>query len=79
MGPLGRALVRADDATAKVEDAFLVIAHAVIAGLVVAAVVARYVFRDPLTWSQEFIVGLFTWLIFIGAAAVFAGHLDDLA
>ncbi len=69
MGPAGRALVRADDAAAKVEDVFLVAAHAVIATLVVAAVVARYVFRDPLTWSQEFIVGLFTWLIFIGAAA----------
>jgi len=69
MGPLGRALIRADDAAAKAEDAFLVAAHAVIATLVVAAVVFRYVFRDPLTWSQEFIVGLFTWLIFIGAAA----------
>jgi len=69
MGPLGRALIRADDAAAKAEDAFLVAAHAVIAILVVAAVVFRYVFRDPLTWSQEFIVGLFTWLIFIGAAA----------
>ena len=75
MGPLGRALIRADDATAKVEDAFLVAAHAVIAGLVVAAVVARYVFRDPLTWSQEFIVGLFTWLIFIGAAAAIRSRL----
>ena len=69
MGPLGRALIRADDATAKVEDVFLVAAHAAIAGLVVAAVVMRYAFRDPLTWGQEFIVGLFTWLIFIGAAA----------
>ena len=75
MGPLGRALIRADDATAKVEDAFLIAAHAVIAGLVVAAVVARYVFRDPLTWGQEFIVGLFTWLIFIGAAAAIRARL----
>ena len=39
MSPLGRALIRVDDATAKLEDAFLVTAHAVIAGLVVAAVV----------------------------------------
>ncbi len=68
-GPLARALVRADDAAAKVEDAFLIAAHAVIALLVVAAVGFRYVLHDPLTWSQEFIVGLFTWLIFIGAAA----------
>jgi TRAP-type transport system small permease protein len=75
MGPLARGLVRVDDATARVEDAFLVAAHAVIAVLIVAAVVFRYVFRDPLTWSQEFIVGLFTWLIFIGAAAAIRGHL----
>ncbi len=75
MGPLGRALIRADDATAKVEDHFLVVAHTLIAGLVVAAVVARYVFRDPLTWGQEFIVGLFTWLIFIGAAAAIRSRL----
>jgi len=74
-GLAGRALIRADDATARVEDVFLVAAHAVIASLVVAAVVFRYVFRDPLTWSQEFIVGLFTWLIFIGAAAAIRSHL----
>ena len=69
MGPLARGLIRVDDATDRVEDAFLIAAHAVIAVLIVAAVVFRYVVRDPLTWSQEFIVGLFTWLIFIGAAA----------
>jgi TRAP-type C4-dicarboxylate transport system permease small subunit len=75
MGPLGRALIRVDDATAKAEDVFLIGAHAVIATLVVAAVVFRYVFRDPLTWGQEFIVGLFTWLIFIGAAAAIRSRL----
>jgi len=62
-------LIRLDDAAAKLEDIFLVAAHAAIAGLVVVAVILRYVFHDPLTWGQEFIVGLFTWLIFIGAAA----------
>ena len=31
--------------------------------------VLRYVFNDPLTWGEELIVGLFTWMIFVGAAA----------
>ena len=68
MATLRLALIRLDDATARLEDLFLIFAHAAIAGLVVAAVVLRYVFHDPLVWGQEFIVGLFTWLIFIGAA-----------
>lgn len=75
MGPLARGLIRVDDATARAEDVFLIAAHAVIAVLIVAAVVFRYVFRDPLTWSQEFIVGVFTWLIFIGAAAAIRGRM----
>ncbi len=69
MGSVRLALIRVDDASAKLEDAFLIFAHAAIAGLVVAAVVMRYVFHDPLVWGQEFIVGLFTWLIFIGGSA----------
>jgi TRAP-type C4-dicarboxylate transport system permease small subunit len=40
-----------------------------VAGLVILAVVLRYVFNDPLTWGEELIVGLFTWMVFVGAAA----------
>lgn len=66
---LRRWLVGIDDAIGRVESGFLIAAHAVIAILVVAGVVLRYVLRDPLVWGQEFIVGLFTWAVFIGAAA----------
>ena len=38
-------------------------------------VVLRYVFNDPLTWGEELIVGLFTWMVFIGAAAAIRSHM----
>jgi TRAP-type C4-dicarboxylate transport system permease small subunit len=60
---------RIDDAIAKVEDLFIIAAHGAVAGLVILAVVLRYVFNDPLTWGEELIVGLFTWMVFVGAAA----------
>jgi TRAP-type C4-dicarboxylate transport system permease small subunit len=58
-----------DDALARIEDLFIIIAHGIVAGLVLLAVVLRYVFNDPLIWGEELIVGLFTWMVFIGAAA----------
>lgn len=62
-------LRRLDDAIARVESVFLVVAHATIAALVVVAVLMRYVLNDPLTWGEEFIVALFTWMLLIGAGA----------
>lgn len=65
-----RALLRrVDDGLARIEDGFVLFAHGAIAGLVLLAVVFRYAFNDPLTWGEELVVGLFTWMVFIGAAA----------
>ncbi len=36
--------------------------------VVLAGVVSRYVFNDALSWSEEFAIWSFTWLIFTGAA-----------
>lgn len=69
LGPMARGLIRLDDAVGTLEDWFLVAAHAAIAGLVFVGVLVRYFLKDPLTWDQEVIVALFTWLMFIGAAA----------
>jgi TRAP-type C4-dicarboxylate transport system permease small subunit len=66
---LRRIIGRIDDAIAKAEDLFIILAHAGVAGLVILAVVLRYVFNDPLTWGEELIVALFTWMVFVGAAA----------
>lgn len=35
---------------------------------VLAGVVSRYVFNDSFSWTEEFSVWAFTWMIFIGAA-----------
>ncbi|CAM5200611.1 Sialic acid TRAP transporter permease protein SiaT [Castellaniella defragrans] len=35
---------------------------------VLAGVVSRYVFNDAFSWTEEFSVWAFTWMIFIGAA-----------
>jgi TRAP-type C4-dicarboxylate transport system permease small subunit len=69
LGPLARGLIRLDDAVGTLEDWFLVAAHAAIAGLIFAGVLMRYIWNSPLTWDQEAIIVLFTWLMFIGAAA----------
>jgi len=35
-----------------------------------AQVIARYVFNAPFAWAEEFATLLFSWIIFLGAAAV---------
>ncbi len=60
-----------DDGVAYAENQFLWVSHAVIATLVVVAVVFRYFLSDPLIWTEEFIVILFTWMLFIGFASGF--------
>lgn len=62
---------RLDDWSSRVENAALALLHAAIATLVCAAVVFRYVLSDPLTWSEELILILFGWMIFLGIANAF--------
>lgn len=62
---------RLDDWSSRVEDAMLALLHAAIATLVCAAVVFRYVLSDPLTWSEELILLLFAWMVFLGSANAF--------
>jgi TRAP-type C4-dicarboxylate transport system permease small subunit len=69
VGKLCKILGRIDDVIARAEDAFIIFAHGSVAGLVLLSVVLRYVFNDPLTWGEELIVGLFTWMVFVAAAA----------
>jgi TRAP-type C4-dicarboxylate transport system permease small subunit len=56
---------------ANAEDLCLAALHALIAGLVLAAVVFRYILNDPLTWSEELVIVLFGWMIFLGIANAF--------
>ncbi|WP_191059911.1 TRAP transporter small permease [Geminicoccus harenae] len=68
-------LVRLDDALARGEDLFLAVSHAIVAGLVIAAVFFRYVLSDPLIWSEEFIVIVFTWMLFVGLSSGFRARM----
>ena len=60
---------RIADVSAAVEDGFIIFTHGFIAVMVMLAVVCRYVFNYPITWGEELIVGMLTWMVFIGAAA----------
>ena len=60
---------RLDDAISVAEDLFIIAMHGAIAVMVIVAVLLRYVFNNPLTWGEELIVALLTWMVFIGAAS----------
>ena len=68
---LAHAVRRLDDWLSRAEDFCLAALHALIAGLVLAAVVFRYILNDPLTWSEELVIVLFGWMIFLGIANAF--------
>ncbi|MBS1226855.1 MAG: C4-dicarboxylate transport system permease DctM subunit [Proteobacteria bacterium] len=69
MGDFRKIFGRLDDVIGKFEDITVIVIHGLIAALVILAVVLRYVFNNPLTWGEELIVGLLTWMVFLGAAA----------
>jgi TRAP-type C4-dicarboxylate transport system permease small subunit len=51
---------------AALEDGLLKVMVAVIALILGAGVLLRYVFNDPLTWAEEFVVTLFVWSVMLG-------------
>ena len=63
-----RIISRFDDNLAKGEAAFLIAIVAVMTGVVFLQVLYRYVFSQPLQWSEELARYLFVWLSIIGAA-----------
>jgi len=61
-----QALRRLDRALARLEDAAITVIVAAMAVLLGVGVVLRYVFNDPLTWSEEFVVTIFVWSVMVG-------------
>lgn len=51
---------------AALEDQVVMAMVAIIALIMGAGVVLRYVFNDPITWSEEFVVTLFVWSVMLG-------------
>ncbi len=69
---MGKHLLRiVDDAAAALEDQLLWLSHAVIVVLVLLAVVFRYFLNDPLVWTEEFVIIVFSWMLFLGLASGF--------
>ncbi len=52
----------------KILEWLMVLIMSIIIVVTVTGVVARYVFIDPLYWTDELNLTLFVWLIFIGIA-----------
>ena len=70
--PLSAGIVRRlDDALSRGEEFILALTHGLIAGLIVLTVFFRYVLNDPLTWTEEVIVTVFAWMLFIGFSSGF--------
>ena len=55
-----------DRALARLEDWGVTVIVAVMAVLLGLGVILRYVFNDPLTWSEEFVVTVFVWAVMLG-------------
>jgi TRAP-type transport system small permease protein len=51
---------------AWLEDVLVMWTVAIIAVLLGLGVILRYVFNDPITWSEEFVVTLFVWSVMFG-------------
>lgn len=47
---------------------------ALLAALLFANVLLRYVFMSPFAWMEEGVVAIFVWLVFIGVSAAFRSH-----
>ncbi len=71
-----RALRTVDDAIAKGEEYFLSLSHGIIATLIIAAVIFRYFIGSPLVWTEELIIILFSWMLFIGFSNGFAKRMQ---
>ena len=55
-----------DRRLARLEDFLIMVMMATLALLIGLGVVLRYVFNNPLTWSEEIVVTVFVWMVMLG-------------
>lgn len=67
-------LRRIDDLVGWIEDVFLALSTSLLAVLLFANVLLRYVFKSPFAWLEEVVVAIFVWFVFIGVSASFRSH-----
>lgn len=58
----------------RIVSGFCFVVLSAMSVVVLAGVISRYVFNDALSWSEEFAIWAFTWLIFLGAAVAIGRH-----
>jgi TRAP-type C4-dicarboxylate transport system permease small subunit len=59
-------LKRIDRRLARLEDLLIIAMMAILAVVLGVGVVLRYVFNNPLTWSEELVVTIFVWMVMLG-------------
>jgi TRAP-type C4-dicarboxylate transport system permease small subunit len=67
-------LNKIDRAITRFEESAGWIAFAIISVFLFVAVVFRYAFNAPFTWTEELITIIFSWVCFLGASACCASH-----
>ena len=60
------ALKTIDRRLARLEDLLIMVMMATLALVLGLGVVLRYVFNNPLTWSEEIVVTFFVWMVMLG-------------
>jgi len=55
----------------RILEDFTIVLFSILCTVVFVAVVARYMFRSPLMWSEEIIIYLFTWVVFMGSTILY--------
>lgn len=68
MTRLRAAILALDGIVARVEAVAIALLVALLTGVTFSQVVSRYVFDDPLIWSEEAARYLFVWVTMVGAA-----------
>jgi TRAP-type transport system small permease protein len=55
----------------RILEDFTIALFSILCVVVFAAVVARYVLQNPLIWSEEVVIYLFTWVVFLGSTILY--------
>ncbi|SEB73739.1 TRAP-type C4-dicarboxylate transport system, small permease component [Nitratireductor aquibiodomus] len=63
-----------DNRVREIEHHALWLLLATIFVILTATVFFRYVLGSPITWTEELLTMLFTWMVFIGASAALSTH-----
>ena len=55
----------------RILEDFTIALFSILCLVVFAAVAARYLFHNPLMWSEEVVIYLFTWVVFLGSTILY--------